>query len=184
MLANKLAQTYAKALCELAAEKEMLDRVETQLQQIEAALQLSPELANLLYHPRVPAEAKKETLNSIFAGELDEFVKNFLLLLVDKKREVALQPIIKEYVRLANNIRNIAEAEVTVAKTITAAQQEALRQKLAKITGKNIVLKISVDEKILGGVIVKIGDKLIDGSVVRQLKTLKSDVLAQRLSAG
>ncbi|MDR1702498.1 MAG: F0F1 ATP synthase subunit delta [Sporomusaceae bacterium] len=55
---------------------------------------------------------------------------------------------------------------------------------MQKLTGKNIVLKISVDEKILGGAVVKIGDKLIDGSVIRQLKTLKSNVLAQRLSAG
>jgi F-type H+-transporting ATPase subunit delta len=184
MLTNKLAQTYAKALCDIAAEKEMLDKIEAQLKQIEAALKENPELANLLYHPRVPAEAKKETLNSIFAAELDEFVKNFLLLLVDKRREAALEPIIKEYVKLANEIRNIAEAEVIVAKEMSDQQKEALKEKLQKLTGKNIVLKISVDEKILGGAIVKIGDKLIDGSVIRQLKTLKSNVLSQKLSAG
>lgn len=184
MLINQLAQTYARALCAIAEEKGMLDTVETQLKQVEAAVKENPDLANLLYHPRVPAEAKKETINTIFAGELDDFVQNFLLLLVDKRREMALSAIVREYSSLANNVRNIAEAEVTVAQELSEGQKQALITKLQKLTGKNIVLKIRLDREILGGAIVKIGDKLIDGSVVRQLKTLKSNILAQRLSVG
>jgi len=181
MLTNKLSQTYAKALCDIAGEKGMLDKVETDLRQIEAVIQENPGLTNLLYHPRVPAAAKKETLNSVFGEDVDDFVKKFLLLLVDKRREMALVPIIKEYVKMANDARNIAEAEVTVAKEISEGQKQALADKLQKLTGKKIVLNIRVDEKILGGAIVRIGGKLIDGSIVRQLKTLKSDILASRL---
>jgi len=184
MLTNKLTQTYAKALCGIASEKGMLDKVETDLKQIEMVIKENPDLANFLYHPCVPAEAKKETLNVVFHEGLDDFVKNFLLVLVDKRRETFLVPIIREYVKLANEARNTIEAEVTVAKEISERQKQALADKLQKLTGKKIVLKIGVDEKILGGVIVKIGAKLIDGSIASQLKTLKSDILKQQLSVG
>jgi len=75
MLTNKLSQTYAKALCDIAGEKGMLDKVETDLKQIEAVIRENPGLTNLLYHPRVPAAAKKETLNSVFGEDVDDFVK-------------------------------------------------------------------------------------------------------------
>lgn len=184
MLINQLAQTYARAICAIAEEKGALDRVASQLRQVEAVIRENTDLSNLLYHPRVPAQAKKETIEAVFAGELDDFVKNFLLLLIDKRRETALTAIVREYLDIANNMRNIAEAEVIVSQELSEGQKQALIDKLKKLTGKNIVLKIQLDEKILGGIIVKIGDKLIDGSVTRQLKTLKSNILSQRLSAG
>lgn len=184
MLINQLAHTYATAICQIAKEKSMLDEVETQLKGIDEVISTNADLSKLLYHPRVPAKVKKETVTAIFGEDLDQFVLNFLLLLIDKRRETAFTAIVKEYVVLANEIRNIALAEVTAAKELNASQQQALIDKLKKITGKNIVLKINYDETILGGVIVKIGDKLIDGSVARQLKVLKSKLLAQKLTAG
>jgi F-type H+-transporting ATPase subunit delta len=128
----------------------------------------------------VPPQAKKETLNRIFAEDLDGFVLNFLFLLIDKRREPALPAIISEYVRLANEARNIAEAEVFTAKELSQDQLEALAAKLSKGTGKNIVLKTTLDQALIGGIIVKIGDKLIDGSVGRQLKVMKAAPLTAK----
>jgi F-type H+-transporting ATPase subunit delta len=184
MLANKLAQTYAKALCAIAEEKNMLDKFEFQLKQAEGLFKENPDLYNLLHHPRVPKKVKMETVDTIFSGELDELLKNFLLLLVEKRREMAFHGIVNEYVKLANIARNIVEVEVTLVRDISDKQKQALADKLAQVIGKKITLKINFDEAILGGVIIRIGDKLIDGSVVRQLETLKSNILSQRLNAG
>ncbi len=183
MLTSQLALKYAQAIYEIATEKTMLDKVEQQLKLVEATIAGHDDLATLMYHPLVPAQAKKETINRVFDGDLDGFVHNFLLLLVDKRREPALPAIIREYIRLANEARNIAEAEVLTAKELSAEQLEALAAKLSQVTGKNIVLKTTIDQELLGGVVVKIGDKLIDGSVARQLKALKAALLTNQATA-
>jgi len=96
------------------------------------------------------------------------------LLLIDKRRETILPSIFTEFKRLLNEARNMIEADVITALPLDDAEHEALAQKLGVVTGKNVVLKTKIDPTILGGVIVKIGDKLIDGSVARQLKTLQT----------
>lgn len=183
MLTSQLALKYAQAIYEIATEKAMLDTVEQQLKLVETTIAGHEDLATLMYHPLVPAPAKKETVKQIFAEDLEEFVLNFLLLLIDKRREPALPAITREYIHLANEARNIAEAEVFTAKELSAAQLESLAAKLSQVTGKNIVLKTTIDQELLGGVVVKIGDKLIDGSVSRQLKALKAALLTNQATA-
>lgn len=177
MLTNQLAAKYAQAIYELAAESNMLDQVETELKLVENTIDTYSELSTLIYHPRVLAKAKKETIHKIFSQEIAEFVLKFLMLLVDKRRETVLPAIIREYIKLANEARNIVEAEVTTAMPLESDQHTALINKLASVTGKTIILKTQIDKAIIGGVIVKIGDKLIDGSVARQLEVLKSALL-------
>ncbi|MDR3592257.1 MAG: F0F1 ATP synthase subunit delta [Negativicutes bacterium] len=174
MLTSQLASRYAQALYELAAEKQELDAVEEQLGQIEQTLSSVPELASLLYHPQVPVEAKKDTVDKVFGPQLGAHVRNFLLLLIDKRRETALPAIVREYKVLANEARNITEAEVTTAMPLSDSERQALAAKLSAVTGKRVILQTKVDGRIVGGVIVKLGDKLIDGSVTRQLATLEA----------
>jgi len=177
MLTSQLASRYAQALYELASEKQELDVVEEQLVFVEQTLGSVPELASLLYHPQVPVEAKKDTVVKVFGPQLGEHVRNFLLLLIDKRRETALTAIVKEYKVLANQARNITEAEVTTATPLSDSQRQALSAKLSAVTGKRVTLQTKVDQSIVGGVIVKIGDKLIDGSVTRQLASLAAVLL-------
>ncbi|HMM20883.1 MAG TPA: F0F1 ATP synthase subunit delta [Selenomonadales bacterium] len=177
MLTSQLALRYAQAIYELAAEKQELETVEGQLAMVEEALAASGDLATLLFHPQVPIEAKKDTVVKIFGSDLAEYVRNFLFLIIDKRRESALPAIIREYRALANQARNIAEAEVTTALPLNEAETKSLATRLSSVSGKNVVLKTRIDSRILGGVIVKIGDKLIDGSVLRQLEALKSALL-------
>ena len=177
MLANQLATKYARAIYELAAEKNMLDQVETELGLVESTINEYSDLSTLIYHPRVLPQAKKETISKIFSNDIAEVVLKFLMLLIDKRRETALPAIIREYVKLANEVRNIVEAEVTTATPLDQQQQTALMNKLGLVTGKKIALKTQIDKAIIGGVVVRIGDKLIDGSVARQLETLRCALL-------
>ena len=177
MLTNQLAATYAQAIYEIADSKNALDTVEEQLLLVEGTIKANTDLATLVYHPMVPAQVKKDTIAQIFGDGLADYVRNFLMLLVDKRRETALPAITKEYVRLANEKRNIAEAEVTTAMPLTAEQESALKAKLSAVTGKNIILKPQVDQDIVGGVIVRIGNKLIDGSVTGRVQALRTALL-------
>lgn len=178
MLANGLAAKYAQAIYELSVEKNMLDQVEQELELVTSTIGKYSELSTLIYHPRVLVQAKKDTLKKIFGQEIADFVLKFLMLLVDKRRETILPAIIREYVTLANEARNVVEAEVTAAMPLEQGQDIALINKLSLVTGgKKIVLNVQIDKAIIGGVIVKIGDKLIDGSVLRQLEIMKNTLL-------
>lgn len=177
MLIDQLAIKYAQALYEVASERGILEQAEEQLALVGSTLSDHEDLAKLIYHPRVLPKAKKEVITRVFGQDLAEAVHNFLLLLVDKRRENILPSIIKEFKNLTNEAHNIIEAEVTTALPLSDEQQIALAKKLGQVTGKNVILKTKIDVTILGGVVVKIGDKLIDGSVARQLKMLQTTLM-------
>ncbi|SDF01236.1 F0F1 ATP synthase subunit delta [Sporomusa acidovorans] len=184
MLANQLTFKYAQAIYELAAESSNLNEVEQQLKLVESTFSGHTDLASFMYHPLLPVPAKKEIMNQVFAGELNKTVRIFLLLLIDKHRESALPAIIRTYIDLANEARNMVVANVYTAEKLTREQLDSLTVKLSKVTGKNILLKPTIDRELLGGVVVKIGDKLIDGSVANQLKKLKTALAANQAAIG
>lgn len=177
MLNAQLAAKYAQALYELAVEKDAISQTESQLAELEATLENYKELALLLYHPHIEPAAKKNVIESVFRSELADFVYKFLMLLIDKRRESVLPGIFQEFRKILNEARNIIEAEVITAFPLSDAEHAALADKLGAVTGKTVILNTKLDPSILGGVIVQIGDKLIDGSVARQLKTMKAALL-------
>lgn len=178
MLTAQLAKRYAKALFEVAQEEKQLDAFGTQLAELHDAISGHAELEKFINNPQVKKEAKKELVQKLFEAQLSPIVYNFLRLLIDKRRENILRGVLAEYKNLANAAQNIVPAEVTVARPLAQKQQAQLVEKLKSITGKRVVIETKVDQSIMGGVIVRIGDKLIDGSVVCQLKTLQKQLLA------
>ena len=102
----------------------------------------------------------------------------FLLELAEKHREGALPAILREYVELAQeDKRNLLMADVTTAMPLTPSQEQALAEKLAAMTGRTIKIRQHVDSGILGGIVVRVGDKLLDGSLSHQLSVLQADLL-------
>lgn len=182
MLADQLALKYAQAIYELANEQGIAQQTQEQLQLVTITVAEHDDLSMLMYSPLVPATAKKDTLVKIFGEDLTLNVRNFLLLLIDKRRETILPAIVVEYRKLMNQANNILEALVTTAKPLTDEQNQALAQKLSAITKKNMILTHHIDQSIIGGVIIRIGDKLIDGSVVRRLNSLKDALLKNEVT--
>ena len=102
----------------------------------------------------------------------------FLLELAEKHREGALPAILREYVELAQeDKRNLLMADVTTAMPLIPGQEQALAEKLAAMTGRTIKIRQHVDSGILGGIVVRVGDKLLDGSLSHQLSVLQADLL-------
>jgi F-type H+-transporting ATPase subunit delta len=180
MLENEAAQKYAQALFELGQRDDKLDLFGEQLKAVASTFNSHAELRQLMFHPQVDATVKKETLQKIFQ-DLDKFMLNFLMLLVDRRRITGIGVIWDEFRNLVNEARDIEEAEVTTAVPLTNVAQAQLQEKLAKVTGKNIVLHTKVNPSIVGGVIVRMGDRLIDGSVVRQLADIRRVLVGSKL---
>ena len=149
-----------------------------QLAEISTLFKTQPELKAFMSNPQIQPSAKKELLNKVFGSDIEKSVHNFMLLLIDKRRIALIEEIVGEYEALSNEVRNIVVAHVTTAVAMEKPQEKALTAKLEAITGKHIQLKTHIDKSIIGGVVVKMGDKLIDGSVTSKIKSLGKQLMA------
>ncbi|HCB92839.1 MAG: ATP synthase F1 subunit delta [Selenomonadaceae bacterium] len=180
MLNLQLARKYSKAIFEIAQEEKKLEAYGKELETVRKELFNSDEVRSFFRNPQVQPEAKKELLKKCFKGELSDMVYHFLLLLVDKRRIGIFEAIEEDFRALSNQAQGIVIADVTTARGIGGAQQAKLAEKLASVTGKKVKLRLHENKDIIGGVVVKIGDKRIDGSVTGRLENLKRELLGSQ----
>lgn len=184
MMGGPVAGRYAAALYDIAEEKglpkgkSVVDKIEGELKAIEAILKENADLQKLLYHPQITPADKKELLRKLFEGKISDVTGNFLALLVDRRREIYFEAIVAEFVALANAGRNIIAASVATAVELDDKEKGELNKILAKLTGKEVRTSYTVDQSLIGGVTVRMGDKIIDGSVRTRLATLKERLKA------
>lgn len=165
-----VAKRYARALYEVAKERGLIDRIETEVNSVVAAVGQNAELEKLLMHPHIAAGVKKELVTDLFQAHLAEETLNFLYILIENGRESDLAAVAYSYIQLANEERGIADAVVTTAKALSAEEQTEIAEKFGKVLNKKLRIQTVVDPSILGGVIVKIGDRLYDGSIKSKLE--------------
>lgn len=173
MIRGAVAGRYAEALFEIASSQNQVDLIEQELRALEAIFQENADLQQILYHPQITTADKKDLLSSIFTGKISVVTGNFLALLVDRRRETFFGDIVAEYVNLANAGRNIVTAQVVSAVELNDGERDKLDQTLTRLTGKKVQTSYTVDPSLIGGVVVRIGDKIIDGSIKTRLATLK-----------
>ena len=174
MLNIQLAAKYATAIFEIAKEENKLDGYDKDLAKVRADVFAIPEAVKFFQNPLVPQQAKKDLLVKAVGKEVSATVMNFLMLLVDKKRIGVFSEIYDIFTSLKNKEQGILIADVTSAFPLTKKQQDALTKKLTSLTGKKIQVRTHKDQSILGGLIVKIGDKRIDGSAAGRLRALQA----------
>ena len=179
MLGGAVGRRYAQALFEIATEKKALDAMEEELKGVLAAIEGERDIQKILCHPQITAAEKQEVLKKIFEGRISETVQIFLYLLVDNHRETYLGEIVAEFINMANAARNMVEAEVISVQELSEAHKKELAQVLNRLAGKEVSPEYKVDSSLLGGMVVRIGDKVIDGSVRNKLKTLKQHLVSK-----
>ncbi|MHB8126342.1 MAG: F0F1 ATP synthase subunit delta [Desulfitobacteriaceae bacterium] len=172
MLSGALAQRYAQALFEIAV-KTSLDSFDTEFRELTQIIEEHAEIAQVLHHPHISLSEKKSFINKIFEGQISETLRNFLFLLIDRRRQNFLKPIQQELARLADEARQIVEAKVVSATPLSASQEERLKNELARLTGKNIRLVSELRSELIGGALVQVGDRVLDGSVARSLNRIR-----------
>lgn len=175
MTGHRIASRYAKSLLELAVEREALDSVQADMKVLDSALKGSRDLHLLLSSPIIKADKKNSILSEIFKGKLSELTMSFIQLLTKKGRENVLAAVVSSFIEQLRNYRGIVLAEVTSA---VALDESTLQQVLGiakKLAGKEIELVQKVDKDLIGGFILKVGDKQVDSSVLGQIKDLKRE---------
>ena len=176
MLNIQLASKYATAIFELAQEENKLDAYDKDLAKVRADVFAIPEAVKFFQNPLVPQQAKKDLLVRAFDKEISATAMNFLMLLVDKKRIGVFNEIYDIFTSLKNKAQGILIADVTSAFPLSKKQQDQLTRKLSTLTGRKVKVRTHKDTSILGGLIVKIGDKRIDGSAAGRLRALQASM--------
>ncbi|MCQ2559212.1 MAG: F0F1 ATP synthase subunit delta [Clostridia bacterium] len=173
MLKGAIGERYAEALYDLAKGLDKAEDVEQELLAVKDIVEKDRDLQKILYHPRITAEEKKELLQTLFQGKIAEVTFSFLPLLVDKQREQYLCDIVDAFVLKANEDRNILAAEISSAVALSDSEKAGLKKVLTKVTGRDMVTEFAVDPELMGGVVVKIGDRVIDGSLKTRFAAMR-----------
>lgn len=172
MLKGALARRYAQALFELALQQD-LNQIENELGQLTGLIEGNAEVAHLLYHPHISLSEKKAIMDKLLSGNLSDTVRRFFYLLIDKRRETLLPDIEREFKLLADQSRNIVEARIASASPLSEIQEERLHQELVRITGKDVRMIKEVRPELIGGIMVQIGDRVMDGTVANKLSQIR-----------
>ena len=169
MRQTRAANRYAKSLLQLAIDKNMLDEVYGDMNTISDAISESRELDLLLKSPIIKSDKKGKILNEVFNGKLSEISFTFMDILVRKKREGILEVIADEFEMLYKSYNDITVAEVKTATPLNESLRNEIMEVIKKMADNKVELKEHVDPDIIGGFVIKVGDKQVDASVLRKL---------------
>jgi F-type H+-transporting ATPase subunit delta len=172
---EEIAQVYSRALFEAAEEQDKLDEVREQVGQFADALNETQELSVFFFSPYFSTEEKKEGLGKVLDGA-DDVVRNFLELLIEKHRVPAIHRIRREFESLWEEANKLLPVEVTSAIELDEGTVKQIGDRIGERTGRRVQLESKVDPDILGGIVVRVGDRILDASIANRLESLRKQV--------
>lgn len=164
-----VAKRYAEALFELARERGQLDRVVEEIELVSQSVQEHDALAAFLRHPRITADEKQQVVSNIFGTQLSDISRNFISLLIERGRQALLPFVSEELTELANESLGVSVGEAVTAIKLSEADLNRLESRFSALVGKKVKLQNKVEPGIQGGVLVRIADRVYDGSVAGKL---------------
>jgi len=177
LIDSKISRRYAKALLSLGREDGQYDEYGRNLQEFGQFCSANREFFQVISSRVFSVEERKKILDRILEkSSFSNTLKNFLRLLLDKNRIGAVEEIADYYSRLTDEISNVTRAEIITAMTLKDEHMGELEKALTKLTSKKVKMEVGEDESLIGGLIVRIGDLVLDGSVKAQLKGLKESL--------
>lgn len=175
-MAKLVSKTYSDALFEVGLENNSLEVLLEELSFIEKSFLEYPDFLELFITPRVSIEERKSIMTSIFGGKISDEMLNFLKVILDKRRASEIFDIKNEFEIAVHKHNNILEATVISAVEMNEEQSAKIIKRLSAVTGNDIIIKNKIDDTLIGGVVIYIGDKIIDGSVKKKLSDLKEEL--------
>ena len=173
-----VAKRYADALFQLGKEKNTLEQLVTEFQVVLEVFESNEQLDTFLMHPKVDNTKKKDLIAEVFKGMQPDVVHT-IKLLVDRHRITAIPAIIEQFISLVNDAKGIADATVYSVRDLTDAEKRDLEQTFARKLGKTgLVLKNVVDPSIIGGVKIRIGNTIYDGTISNKLNRISRSIVS------
>ena len=176
-MAKIISKAYGEALFELALEKNELDSFAEQVNVLADAFAENKELIKLLSHPKISKEEKINVIESIFKGRMSDDIVGFLVIIVEKDRGSEIEDILKLFQAKVREYKKIGVALVTSAIELSTEQKQKVEQKLLQQTDyENFEVEYKVDASLIGGMIIRIGDRVVDSSIRSKLDNLTKEL--------
>lgn len=173
-----IAERYSDALVELAKEGKLTyDKISQDLNLINSVLTQSNDLYEFLINPIISIEDKKHIIEKVFTDEIDGLIINFLKVLVDKDRFTVFNEVLESFNKSMDDVNNISRIKVVSAVEISEDAKNKLKKKLEEKLKKNVILDLDIDSNIIAGLIIKIGDNIIDTSLKHKLEDLSKNIM-------
>lgn len=169
-----MARRYATALADVVAERGEAREVQEELSEWASMMQTNAQLMEVFSNPTIPYEQKRQVLNTLVGRtRVRPTTANFLNVLLQNQRLAELGEINRRFTQVLDERAGVVSAQVTTAHPVPQASQQALRERLASMTGKDVRLSFTTDEELIGGIVTRIGSTIYDGSVRSQLQQFK-----------
>ncbi len=173
-----VARNYAETLFELALRRDALEEYGQALRVITDLIDQDPKFRLFLETPRIDDVRRKEVLRRVFGDVVPREVLNFVLVTIDKRRQRLLREIVRLYALLVDEHMGREHVEVTLARHADEATAQLVKERLSALLGKEIIPHIRVRPEILGGLVVRTGDTIYDGSIRRRMEHMRRRLLA------
>ncbi|WP_019507393.1 ATP synthase F1 subunit delta [Pleurocapsa sp. PCC 7319] len=173
LVSSEIGEPYAQALMSLAQQNNLTEQFGETFRSLSSLLSESAEFKDFVLNPVIKGEDKKAVLKQVMGNDANPYLVNFMMLLVDKRRIVFLESIVEQYLNLLRKLNQTVLAEVTSATELNEEQRNNLVEKVKAFTdARDVELKTSIDPDLIGGVIIKVGSKVIDASLRGQLRRI------------
>jgi len=177
-----VARNYAEALFASALKHDAVEEFAEAIETVSVLLDENPDFKLFLETPRVDVEDKKRLVREVLGDRLPAQVVNFVQVTIDKHRQRILRAIAREYAGIVDEHFNRAHVDVSVARPLDDATTEEIGQRLSAMLGKTAIPHVRVQPDLLGGIVVRSGDTIYDGSLRRRLERMRRQVLARQSS--
>ena len=171
----QVATRYAKSLIDLAGEKSAVETIKKDIELFLATCRANPELQAILKNPIIGLDKKANILDGLFSGKVHEMILSFFKIVVRKGRAEILFATAKEFITQYNVIKNVVKATVTSASPLSQENISQIEDVVKQSTNGEVILTSIVDPKLIGGFILKVGDKQFDTSISSKLNKLRKE---------
>lgn len=181
-MAKLVSKTYGDALFELALEQNAMDELSEEVQAVSEALKENEELMKLMEHPKIVKEEKLQIMERIFKGRVSDTLTGFLELVVSKDRYSEIFAIFDLFMDHVREYKHIGVASVTTAAALTDKQKKAVEDRLLATTHyESFEMNYTVDTRLIGGMVIRIGDRVVDSSIKHKLELMSRDLMKIQL---
>lgn len=177
-MAKQISQIYGNALFELAVEQNNLDQMMQEAVFIKQCMEENEDLIKVLNHPKIPKDEKMTLVETVFSGQISDEMSGFLAILIEKDRQCGIFGIFDYFMHCAREYKKIGVLYVTSAVTLSSVQKEQIEARVLELTSYvSLEVKYDVDESLIGGLVLRINDRVVDSSIKTKLANMTKSLL-------
>lgn len=176
-----VAQRYGTALFQLALEENQIDKMEKDIILLKDTFANEKDLMGLISNPQIPISERKKIIEEVFSGNVSKDLLGLIDLTIQKKREDILPQIFEDFLSRVYEYKGILIVSVTVFNPLTKEQEKALINKLEKATKKTIQLEQKIDKSLIGGMVIRIGDRILNNSIKGMIENMSKNLLSTKI---